>query len=209
MRLADGHRLPLVDAVGRAARARAEEGGPHARAYHWAATLAEIYPGDAGVVSSLLLRHVELSAGEAIYLPAGNLHAYLRGVGVEIMASSDNVLRGGLTTKHVDVEELLAVLDFETVGPSLVKPEPVRKGVWAYKTSAPDFELSTLEIAEEVHVAEVDAAEIVFCARGEVVLSGTSSLTLRSGESAFVPASASAYRAHGNGTLFRATPGRD
>lgn len=208
MRLADEHRAPLVEAVGAAARERAKDGGPHARAYHWAATLAHRYPGDAGVVSSLLLRHVELAVGEAIFLPAGNLHAYLRGVGIEIMASSDNVLRGGLTTKHVDVEELLAVLDFDAVGPELVKPEVVRAGVHAYRTSAPDFELSRIEVTDGAIVAEVESAEIVFCAKGEVVLSGATSVTLRSGESAFVPASVAAYRAEGSGTLFRATPGR-
>ena len=74
--------------------------------------LGERYPGDAGVLAAMLLNRMHLEPGEAIYLPAGNLHAYLRGVGVEVMANSDNVLRGGLTPKHVDVPELLRVLDF-------------------------------------------------------------------------------------------------
>ena len=74
--------------------------------------LGERYPGDAGVLASLLLNRITLNPGEAIYLPAGNLHTYLHGVGVEVMANSDNVLRGGLTPKHVDVPELLRVLDF-------------------------------------------------------------------------------------------------
>ena len=74
--------------------------------------LGERYPGDAGVLAALLLNRVTLAPGEALYLPAGNLHTYLYGVGVEVMANSDNVLRGGLTPKHVDVPELLRVLDF-------------------------------------------------------------------------------------------------
>src|SRR5206468_2290429 len=74
--------------------------------------LGEGYPGDAGVLAALLLNRLVLRPGEAIFLPAGNLHAYLSGAGVEILANSDNVLRGGLTPKHVDVPELLRVLDF-------------------------------------------------------------------------------------------------
>ena len=74
--------------------------------------LSERYPGDAGVLAALLLNRVTLAPGEALFLPAGNLHAYLSGAGVELMANSDNVLRGGLTPKHVDVPELLRVLDF-------------------------------------------------------------------------------------------------
>ena len=80
--------------------------------YRWAASLAETYPGDPGVVISLMCNHLKLAPGEAVFLPAGNLHAYLSGAGVEVMASSDNVLRGGLTSKHVDLAALIEVLDF-------------------------------------------------------------------------------------------------
>ena len=80
--------------------------------YRWAASLAETYPGDPGVVISLMCNHLKLAPGEAVFLPAGNLHAYLSGAGVEVMASSDNVLRGGLTGKHVDLAALIEVLDF-------------------------------------------------------------------------------------------------
>jgi len=85
--------------------------------------LGELYPGDAGVLAALLLNRISLSAGEGIYLPAGNLHAYLHGMGFETMANSDNVLRGGLTPKHVDVPELLRVLDF-TPRSSTTRPHP-------------------------------------------------------------------------------------
>ena len=75
--------------------------------------LAATYPGDPSVVVTLLLNRVLLGPGEAVFLGPGNLHAYLRGFGVEVMSNSDNVVRGGMTVKHVDVEELLAVLDFD------------------------------------------------------------------------------------------------
>ena len=90
----------------------AQQGREFAREARMALELSERYPGDAGVLAALLLNLVVLAPGEALYLPAGNLHAYLSGAGVELMANSDNVLRGGLTSKHVDVAELLRVLDF-------------------------------------------------------------------------------------------------
>jgi mannose-6-phosphate isomerase len=209
LRLDAAVRVPLVQAVAARAKELAGRGGPHARAYHWAAELAVKYPGDAGVVSSLLLRHVELAAGEAIFLPAGNLHAYLRGVGIEIMASSDNVLRGGLTPKHVDVEELLSVLDFDAKPPVLVTARSSSEGVFVYPTPAPDFELSRIEIPPSSVSVDVSGAEILFCAWGAVTLrAGKRSLALRAGATAFVPASTAAYVLEGTGTVFRATAGR-
>ena len=104
--------------------------------------LAERYPGDAGVLAALLLNRVTLAPGEAIYLPAGNLHAYLSGSGVELMANSDNVLRGGLTPKHVDVPELLRVLDFDHAGPPpvLTGSLDAADGAWVrYDTPAEEF----------------------------------------------------------------------
>ena len=100
--------------------------------------LSERYPGDAGVLAALLLNRVTLEPGEALYLPAGNLHAYLSGAGIEIMANSDNVLRGGLTPKHVDVPELLRVLDFTATPPPIVAGKP--DGDWVrYDTPAEEF----------------------------------------------------------------------
>ena len=100
--------------------------------------LSERYPGDAGVLAALLLNRVTIEPGEALYLPAGNLHAYLSGAGIEIMANSDNVLRGGLTPKHVDVPELLRVLDFHPTPPPIVVGNP--DGDWVrYDTPAEEF----------------------------------------------------------------------
>lgn len=116
--------------------------------------LSARYPGDAGAAVALLLNHVELSSGEALWLPAGNIHAYLSGVGVELMGPSDNVLRGGLTPKHVDVPELLRVLDFRAGSVPMLVPEQVAAGVRAYMPPASDpatFELR--EVTGEAVVA--------------------------------------------------------
>ena len=116
----DGDRAGLIEA------ARTADAGPDAEL---ARELAARYPADPGVLVALLLHHVRLAPGEAIWMPAGNLHAYLRGCGVEIMAASDNVLRGGLTPKHVDVDELLRVLRFEVLDDPVIVARPVAPGV--------------------------------------------------------------------------------
>ncbi|GAC56207.1 mannose-6-phosphate isomerase [Gordonia hirsuta DSM 44140 = NBRC 16056] len=109
--------------------------------------LGEVYPNDPGVLAALLLNFVRLQAGEAIFLDAGNLHAYLRGSAVEAMANSDNVLRGGLTPKHIDVPELLRVLDFRPVSREQMVPavEPLGAEL-IYLTPAPEFRLSRVEL---------------------------------------------------------------
>ncbi|MFW0786681.1 mannose-6-phosphate isomerase, class I [Gordonia sp. CPCC 206044] len=109
--------------------------------------LGEVYPRDPGVLAALLLNRIHLEPGEGLCLPAGNLHAYLHGTGVEIMANSDNVLRGGLTPKHIDVPELLRVLDFSPVGRDRLTP-PIRTvgTERIYLTEAPEFRLSRVEL---------------------------------------------------------------
>jgi len=122
-------------------------------ALSWLVRLGELYPNDVGVVQSAFLNVLELAPFEAIYLPAGNLHAYLGGFGVEIMASSDNVLRGGLTPKHVDADELMRVLDFSPRSDWRIVPredlESPREGGavrYVYETPAPEFELSRVVV---------------------------------------------------------------
>ncbi|MCV7084319.1 mannose-6-phosphate isomerase, class I, partial [Mycolicibacter hiberniae] len=111
--------------------------------------LGERYPADAGVLASLLLNRLTLEPGEGIYLPAGNLHAYLRGLAVEIMANSDNVLRGGLTPKHVDVPELLRVLDFSPAAEKHLHVETVTDGAETrYRTPAKEFALSRFDLVD-------------------------------------------------------------
>lgn len=170
----------------------------------WAVRIAALYPGDIGVVSALMLNLVHLAPGEAIYLGAGNLHAYLRGPGVEIMASSDNVLRGGLTKKHVDVGELLRVLDFADGPVPKVLPRAVDAHEKVYDTEAREFRLSVLEVSGELE-RDVRGPEILLVTSGAVdVSSGASKLALARGASAFVSAEERRLRLTGQGVVYRA-----
>ena len=123
---------PLLSAVLSACVRLVRQGSVFSAEYRTALELGERYPGDPGVLASLLLNRVTLHPGEALYLAAGNLHAYLAGVGVELMANSDNVLRGGLTPKHVDVPELMRVLDFNAGDVEVLSGDEVRPGEIVY-----------------------------------------------------------------------------
>lgn len=154
--------------------------------------LGESYPGDAGVLAALLLNRVTLSPGQGLYLDAGNLHAYLRGTGVEIMANSDNVLRGGLTPKHVDVPELLRVLDFEPAEISAITPGDDDRPTYLYPTPAPEFALSRTAVSagETVRISG-SGPRILLCTSGTVVAGtdgGHCGLTVPQGSSAWIPA---------------------
>lgn len=173
------------------------DGGEFAAEAKTVLELGERYPGDAGVLAALLLNRVHLAPGEAMYLPAGNLHSYLHGFGLEVMANSDNVLRGGLTPKHVDVPELLRVLDFTPT----TKAE-LRAGTHAdgpeldYQTPAEEFAVSRLTLdgaylGREVHAPPRHCGgqgpQILVCTEGEVtVSSGSAPLSLHRGEAAWV-----------------------
>jgi mannose-6-phosphate isomerase len=172
--------------------------------YRWAATLAETYPGDPGVVISLMCNHLTLAPGEAVFLPAGNLHAYLCGAGIEVMASSDNVLRGGLTAKHVDLAALLEVLDF-TDGKVPVLHPVLGPGGLRYQVPVEDFELTRCQLGTDPGVLTTAGPQVLLCAEGIAVLgSADGELTLAQGQSAFVPAGAP-LSARGPALLYRAT----
>ncbi|MFI8566936.1 mannose-6-phosphate isomerase, class I [Rhodococcus sp. NPDC078407] len=154
--------------------------------------LGESYPGDAGVLAALLLNRVTLAPGQGLYLDAGNLHAYLRGTGVEIMANSDNVLRGGLTPKHVDVPELLRVLDFEPADLRPITPGDRDRPTYRYSTPAPEFALSRTAVAAgETITVSGSGPRILLCTSGTVT-TGTSDqqagLTVAQGSSVWIPA---------------------
>ena len=153
-------------------RSGAKEFAPEARAV---LELGERYPGDAGVLAALLLNRISLKCGEGIFLPAGNLHSYLQGMAMEVMANSDNVLRGGLTPKHVDVPELLRVLDFTPVLDARVGTR--RDGIeLIYETPTAEFAGSELivdgdQLGHEIDVpARHDGPQILVCTQGSVVL---------------------------------------
>ncbi|MEY9849264.1 mannose-6-phosphate isomerase [Streptacidiphilus sp. BW17] len=172
------------------------------------AVLADHYPNDPGLLSALLLNHVVLRPGEAIYLGAGVPHAYFRGLGVELMANSDNVLRAGLTPKHIDVPELLAVVRFEATEPSVVPPQsvPDNPGEQLYPVPIDEFRLSRYELGE--WPLPTGTPQIVLCTSGQATLTDEAGqrLTLSPGQSCFIPADNPPVTATGSATtLFRAT----
>ncbi|MBC9716662.1 mannose-6-phosphate isomerase, class I [Streptomyces sp. TRM66268-LWL] len=172
-------------------------------AYAPYASIARHYPGDPGVIAAMLLNYVQLQPGEALFLGAGVPHAYLNGLGVEIMANSDNVLRCGLTPKHVDVPELLRIVRFEATDPGVLRPEAGPDGEEVYETPIDEFRLSRYVLAEgsEKRTVTARTPQILLCTAGTVT---AGEYELAPGQSVFVPADEAA-EISGNGTLFRAT----
>ncbi|WP_374007729.1 mannose-6-phosphate isomerase, class I [Leifsonia sp. LS-T14] len=173
--------------------------------------LDDAFPGDPGIVLALLLNRATLRPGEVLYLPAGNIHAYLRGLGIELMAASDNVLRGGLTRKRIDVPELVSVLDFSPIRATPLAPEHPAPGVEVFRPDVPDFQLSRVEIGETDSARlPLPGTAIALCTEGTVQLIGAGgSLTLARGEAAVVTADEGELSiTSGPGILFVATPNR-
>ncbi len=172
-------------------------GGPYAPY----AALVHDFPGDPGVIAALLLNHFRLQPGEAVFLGAGVPHAYIDGLGVELLANSDNVLRAGLTPKHVDVPELLKVVRFESGDPAVLRPEG--DGEEVYETPIDEFRLSRFLLAPggASRTLPADTAQILLCTAGAPRVG---ELDLAPGESVFVPAGEKAELS-GTGTVFRAT----
>lgn len=158
-------------------------------------TLVDIndeFPGDPGVLISLLLNLVFLAPGESVYLPGGNVHAYLKGLGVEVMAASDNVLRGGLTPKHIDVPELLKTIEFASLGVPRIEPRVSVLGQDLYMPPFKEFQLQRIELApgaEPVPMVQAGPAVVVVVSGSVVLDSPKSELAVERGGSAFIPAS--------------------
>lgn len=184
----------LVPEVAQYCRAYLAKNGAGQRWSKVAATvvqLEQLHPGDSGVLAVLLLNRLSLAPGEAIYLGAGNLHSYLSGLGVEIMANSDNVLRGGLTDKHVDVAELLRVLKYEPLENPVVRPEPANGAGFAiYPTPAREFRLSRLRPGANPTRFDGRGPRIIVCTSGEAVCASDSGhrFRLKPGEGAWLSA---------------------
>ena len=167
--------------------------------------LLEKYPGDTGALVAVLLNHVRLSAGEAIYLPAGNLHAYLSGLGLEVMAASDNVLRGGLTSKHIDKAELRQIADFSELTNPVVITKKLAEGLVEYPVAASEFRVYRAQITGTNLLADLDlpAGAVVVCVSGEVAI-GTSleeREVLKKGDVVFV-SEAKKFSLSGSGEVF-------
>lgn len=145
---------------------------------------------DAGLVCFYLFNIVQLKEGEGIFQDAGIPHAYLRGQNVELMACSDNVIRGGLTPKYVDIVELLKIVDCREVTPQIISAAPQNQSEFTYKTPVKDFALAQIRVEPEQHTkVNLQSAGILLVMQGELKIQEKSTaLTLKQGESAFITA---------------------
>lgn len=171
------------------------------------AVLAAAFPEDPAVLVSLMLRTVSLAPGETMYVAPGQLHCYLSGIACEVQANSDNVVRAGLTAKHVDVDQVLDLVDVSTQVPhtrrSIVGPETV------YQPDVAEFGLGVIgEVPEWTKLAKVPGPALLVCLRGAYALDDDTGCVLARGQSAYTSARSGALRVRGNGILLRVTAGR-
>jgi mannose-6-phosphate isomerase len=181
-------------------------------AFEWIYRLNMEYPGDIGALSPLFLNVVQLQPKEAMYIPSGELHAYLGGAGLELMANSDNVLRGGLTVKHIDLSELSNILDFSPHAPEILRPEDKGGALeLIYPVKEEEFMLSALFLHgnDSVYTSPVRrSAEIIICLKGEATIEdkGTGDiLDIKKGMSMFIPASVKQYLIKGKAIIYKAS----
>lgn len=179
---------------------------PQREGDRWIGRLAAQHPGDTGALAPLFMNVITLAPGEGLFLGAGQLHAYLEGAGVEVMAASDNVLRAGLTTKHIDLDELLAVGVFVPSRPNVLTAR--REGaVSTWGTPAEEFRLSCVEVGGRAPGrANGESADVLLATEGRAEVVGEGfRLDLERGQACFVPAAAGAYSLEGAGVVWRVT----
>jgi mannose-6-phosphate isomerase len=201
MTLDPEERAPILKRAAAESARRSSDPG-----WRWVKRLLEKYPEDVGTLAPLYLNLVTLEPGEALFLAAGELHAYLEGTALEIMANSDNVLRGGLTPKHVDVQELLATLVFEAQEATVLTPEAPGPGESSFVTPAREFELGFVELAPgRAFAAAGGRLEILLQLDGRTRLKADGRETeIERGRTVLVPAATSSYELEGSGRLARA-----
>ncbi len=203
----DGDRLRLVDLVVDAAANHTDDDAELGELARALVQLGDAYPGDRGILAAMLLNVVTLQPGEGMFLGPGNMHAYLHGVGVEVMANSDNVLRGGLTAKHIDVDELMRVVRFTAEQPSLLAVDAVGPRTYHYATSAPEFTVWRVDPGSTpVHVPG-SGARIGLVLDGDATLNAADqTLHLERGQSVLLCAGDCAT-VSGTGLLYLSGPG--
>lgn len=194
----------LTALVVRLSSSRVATGSKFAASFATVQKVAAEYPGDPGIVLTLLLNHVTLRRGEALFLDAGNIHAYLHGLGVELMGPSDNVLRGGLTPKHVDVPELMQVLDFTPMSAPYLEAEATAENVLSYLPEGTGFALHRLNGQAQI---TLPGTCVAIMESGELELSGAHSRrSLNKGQALYLSAEEEYLRTSGDGVLWVAAP---
>lgn len=168
---------------------------------------AGFYNTDPGILAPLFLNIFKLKPGEALYQGPGELHAYVEGTGIELMSNSDNVLRGGLTPKYVDVQELLKVLNFDPSGKNIILPLQKEYGIFEYPTPSDEFILKYIKIdhKKSVKISNRSSVEIILCISGDTVLRvKDETIGLKKGESLLIPFSVDSYTIAGAGEIYSA-----
>ena len=178
--------------------------------FKWMINLYKEYPDDMGIFAPILLNLISLKPGQALFLPSGELHAYLDGLGIELMANSDNVLRGGLTKKHIDVPELIRVLNFEEKEVDVLMPQKNKDCEGVYYSIAEEFILSVISDEKNISYTspEKRSVEIILCADGKASVTDISineNITLTRGTSVIIPSSVKKYKIEGKATLYKAS----
>ena len=205
-------RESLAAKVVEAAAVESHKGGPNAAAYDAIVRMNADHPRDIGLVCSLLMNHRVVEPGQALFMDAGGVHAYIKGVGVELMANSDNVIRAGLTPKHIDVPELTRVLVPEVEVPVLTARQTA-PGVEVFDTPVPEFRLTRLTLADgtALKIPGDGGPRVLLCVEGGASVScGTEPdghFVLGRGESCFLSAADSNVLLTGAGRFFLAEAG--
>ncbi len=207
----DDDRRHLINETVAAAMHHRYDDGPVGDFARTALELDAVFPADPGILAALLMNRLLLHRGEALFVPAGMMHAHLRGTGVEVMANSDNVIRGGLTSKHIDVSELVTVVDFNPWRPELLYPVRTRPGVLKYATPCSEFESWRMMLdlsTGPIRVPGRGSARILLAVDGACVLDdGDSTLQLPRGQAAFLSADEADVYASGTAEVYGASSG--
>jgi mannose-6-phosphate isomerase len=164
----------------------------------WAARIAAMYPGNGAVLVALLMHHVRLAPGEAIFLGAGNVHAYLSGTGLEIMSSSDNVVRAAFTRKHIDIDEFLAVARIQPIDPPIMQPLRESPTTLSYPVTTHRFGVQRIDVNGEHVIAAQHDSEILLCTAGDAdVLRRGQAALVRRGDVTHLRGTATVFRTWG------------
>ena len=198
----------ILSAVNKAQNFSGSQNGDDA--YEWMIKLHANYPCDIGILFPLMLNFIQLEPGQAMFLPAGQLHSYLEGTGIELMANSDNVLRGGLTRKYIDIPELLSVLNFKEKKIDILLPEDLNDFEKIYQTPTQEFALSIISIAgNDVYISPDNRnIEILLCTQGNAIITipGENHLVpISRGSSVIIPAFVKDYTINGNAKIYKAS----
>ncbi|MFV0451589.1 MAG: mannose-6-phosphate isomerase, class I [Propioniciclava sp.] len=208
--IGDDRRAMVTDVL-RAASQHQDSDGAVGELARTAVEIEADFGADPGVIAAMLMNRVTLGPGEGVYVPTGVMHAHLRGTGVEVMASSDNVLRGGLTNKHIAVDELVRVVDFAWITPFILKGIETVPGLFSYPTECQEFDVWRLEVDPDgsVDLPADGSARIALVTEGQAVFRrGGSHLTCSRGESLFFDAADAGVEVEGDAQVFVSAPGQ-